>query len=139
MTQASVLYELIPCRFLIAWVSFFTFPCIYLLTHYLFVIYLFGGKAGKTVDNLLELALSSHDIGSGDQMQVIKLGSKCLYLMSHSTSPNGSLRRGCSLMLAQPGLTGRHSTCGAAMCFEGPTFSHFQELFRTMLENIICL
>lgn len=37
--------------------------------------------------NLWELVLSFHRLGSQDQTQVIKLCSKCLYLSSHLARP----------------------------------------------------
>lgn len=42
---------------------------------------------GKTESNLGELPLSFHLVNQGNETQVARLGVKCLYLLSHLSSP----------------------------------------------------
>lgn len=54
--------------------------CIY----YLFIIYvLVCAYMRRSGDDLSGLCLSFHNVDSGDKTLVIRLGSECLYLLSH--------------------------------------------------------
>lgn len=101
MIQASVLCELIPCRLLIAWLSFSTFP-LHLFIYLFFIVCLFvcleerhAKQMWRLEDNLLELALSSHDVGSGESNAGHQAWQQ---VPCHTTSPDGSLQRESSLM-----------------------------------------
>lgn len=43
---------------------------------------------GVSNDNLEELLLSCHHVGTGNPTQAIRLGGRCLYLLKHLTDPN---------------------------------------------------
>lgn len=46
-----------------------------------------SGQTWKSEDNLQEPVLSSHSVGLGDQIQVVRLDGQYLHLLSHVTWP----------------------------------------------------
>lgn len=55
--------------------------------HLFIFVWVYVGEvlAWRSEDNLVELSLSFYHVGPGDKTR--RLGGRCLYLMSHLTSP----------------------------------------------------
>lgn len=81
------------------------FPCPFKLFIYLFIylsVCLCVGRGGT----VWELALSFYLVGPEDQTQVVRLGSKCLYAVSHLASSLDTFIRlipiGCPPLPSRP-------------------------------------
>lgn len=59
----------------------------------IFIAFIYWGGCShveRSKDNLKDLVLSSHHVHSGGQIQVVRVGNKCLYSLSHPACPGNT-------------------------------------------------